>query len=105
MIVREEWGTQLGYEKLAPTTSTGFTAAKRQPTSGVFNTMMAKAVLISPETNAIRFRLDATAPTATEGLRLTKDSFYVITGTENVKNFLCIDTGDGASSVKCLFYF
>lgn len=104
MEILEVLGDCSGYEKLAPTTSTGFTATKIKPTSGVGKNTNAKAVLIGVETQPVRIRLDGTAPTATEGLLLKADTYYTVVGEVNVKNFHCIDTVAGASSVKCLFF-
>ena len=105
MYVIEDLGNQYGYEALSPTTSTGFTSSIINPTSGIYQGMSAKAVLIGVETQMIRFRLDGTAPTADNGMPLAALDHYTIKGAENIKNFRCIDTGAGASSVKVLVFF
>ena len=105
MFVIEDLGNQTGYEKLSPTTSTGFTKTLIKPTSGTYKGKQAQAVLIAVETQPIRIRLDATAPTADAGVLLKADVYYTIINPENVKNFLCIDTSAGASAVHCLFFF
>jgi hypothetical protein len=105
MEVIENLGDQSGYEKLAPTTSTGFTSTLVTPTTGTYANMTAQAVLIGVETHPVRFRMDGTAPTATEGMILNANNYYTIIGQLNVRNFHCIDTAAGASSVKCLFFF
>ena len=105
MYIFEQLGDQVGYEKLAPTTSTGFTATLIKPTSGEKLGYSAKVVRIIPEDYPIRYREDGTAPTATEGPKIDAGTEHLIIGTENITNFRCIDTAAGASSVKCLFYF
>jgi hypothetical protein len=102
--ILEVLGDNTGYEKLAPTTSTGFTTTLIRPTSGTYQNMTAKAVLIGVETQPIRFRCDGTAPTADEGMYLAANNYYTIVGEQNIRNFHCIDTSAGASSVKCLFF-
>jgi len=105
MIVLEDLGNQYGWEKLSPTASTGFTASIIQPTSGPYKGMMAKAALISVETNPIRFRNDGVTPTATNGMLLNSGSYYTMINAENIKNFRCIDTATGASAVHVLMFF
>ncbi len=105
MYIFEQLGEQVGYEKLAPTTAKGFTAALIKPTSGTYLGFSAKAVRITPEDFAIRYREDGTNPTAAEGPKLDAGVDHLIIGTGNIINFKCIDTAAGASSVKCLFYF
>lgn len=105
MYVTEDLGNQYGYEALSPTSSTGFTSSIINPTGGIYKGMSAKVVLICCETQIIRFRLDGTAPTATNGIPLAVNTFYTIKGAENIKNFRCIDTAAGASSVKVLPFF
>lgn len=104
MITFDTLGDHMGYEKLTPTTATGLTATRILPTSGNFNGILARAVMIRPETNNIRYRIDGTDPTATTGTLLKADDILTLTGTNNLKNFKCIDTGAGASDVHCDFY-
>ena len=63
------------------------------------------AVMIGVEDNPVRFRLDGTAPTVANGMKLNASNYYTIVGAANVKNFHCIDTAAGASSVKCIAFF
>jgi len=105
MLVLEDLGNQYGYEALSPTSAKGITASIYNPTSGLYQGRMAKAVLIGVETNAIRFRMDGTAATATAGMLLPANNYYTIINAENIKNFSCIDTAAGASSVKVLAFF
>lgn len=105
MDVIENIGDQYGYEALAPTTSTGFTASVIKPTTGIYAGMTARAVRIGVETNPIRFREDGTAATAANGMKLNANNYYTVIGKLNVKGFRCIDTSAGASSVKVLPFF
>jgi len=105
MIINEELGDAGTYEALAPTTSTGITASVRHPTSGKHKGRMARAALIVVETNAVRFRIDGTAPEAATGTPIEAGQNTTITGVNNVKNFLCIDTAAGASAVHVMVYF
>ena len=103
MYIFEQLGDNRDYESLTPTSATGFTASKYAPGTG--DQLKAKAVQICPESNVIRLRMDGTDPTATEGIKVEVTEKYLIIGTENIVNFRCIDTGDGASTVKCLFFY
>jgi len=105
MIVNEELGDAGGYEALSPTSATGITASLRHPTSGIHKGRMARTAQIVVETNAIRFLLDGTDATANNGLLVQAGQNVTITGVNNVKNFSCIDTAAGASSVKIIVYF
>ena len=105
MYVIENLGNQSGYEALSPTSSTGFTSSVINPTSGIYKGLSARAIMIGVEDNSIRFRLDGTAPTATNGIKLNTSNYYTIIGAENIKNFHCIDTAAGASSVKVIPFF
>jgi hypothetical protein len=104
MIVLEDLGNQYGYEKLAPTTSTGITKSVYNPTTGLYKGRMARAVLVGVETHSIRFREDGSAPTSSEGMLIAASNYHTIVNPENIKNFRCIDCS-GASSVKILPYF
>ena len=99
VVVREEYGKASGYEALAPTSSTGITATLLTPTTGVYKGKMAKSALLTVETFPIRFRQEGT-PTADVGHYVTPGQTITLTGMTNLKNFRCIDTAAGASSVK-----
>ena len=105
MIINEELGDAGTYESLSPTTATGITSTVRHPTSGVHKGRMARAALIIVETNAVRFRIDGTDPEAAVGAPIEAGQNTTITGVNNVKNFSCIDTAAGASSVHVMVYF
>jgi len=70
-----------------------------------YDGMFAKEALIVAVTNDILFRMDGVAPTATVGVPLVAGSSMVIGGTQDLKNFRCIDTATGASSVRVQTYF
>ena len=105
MLELKRLGVQSGYESLSPTSATGFTEALINPTSGTYKGMSAKAVVIGVETQPIRFLLDGTAPEAASGMLLKADEYLLVTGFENIRQFKCIDTAAGASSVKVLVFF
>ena len=105
MLELKDLGIQSGYEALSPTSATGFTESLINPTSGIYKGMSAKAVVIGVETHPIRFLLDGTAPEAASGMLLKADKYSLITGMENIRQFKCIDTAAGASSVKVLVFF
>ena len=65
----------------------------------------AKVAIIKAMTHVVNFRMDGTAPTAAAGMQLAVGDYWVIEGYQNIKNFRCIDTGAGASEVRCLFFF
>lgn len=64
-----------------------------------FDGLEAQEALLIVETNPIRFRMDGIAPTATVGALVNQGSSITIKGAVNLKNFRCIDTASGASSV------
>lgn len=72
----------------------GFTASKLSPSNGP----KPKSVFITVEDNDIRFRVDGSDPTTTEGHKLTTGSAgMTITGEENIRKFKAIGisgTGD-----------
>jgi hypothetical protein len=70
-----------------------------------YDGLAAKEALIVAEAQSIRFRLDGVAPTATVGMVLAAGSSMIIGGTQDLKNFRCIDTSAGASTVQVQVYF
>jgi len=99
MIVREELGTADLHEKLNPTSATGVTSTLLKPTSGTYNGKCATALLITVETNPIRFRIDGTDASTTTGHLVQVGESITIVGGVNANNFSCIDTATGASNV------
>ena len=69
-------------------------AAKIAPSNGA----PARAVLITVEDASLRFRLDGSNPTATNGHRLQAGDVLVLVGVNNLRNFRAIrDTGTSAT--------
>jgi hypothetical protein len=86
-------GAQVGkhvgydYEKITVAdTAIGLTSAK------LTTSPQPKRVYITAETAPVRYRYDGTDPTDTEGHLLTPNSYLVITGIHNLKNFRAIRT-------------
>ena len=104
MIVREELGDASGYEALAPTSTTGITAALLTPTSGEYTGRNATAAIIAVESFPIRMMINGTVATADNGILLSPGQTYTIVGGRNLKNFQCMDTTAGASSVKVIVF-
>lgn len=97
--VIESYGRNAGYEKIAPTSATGFTAANLTE-----HGLPITAAVVSVKDNPVRVRMDGTDPTATEGLFVPADETIVIVGAANMSKFKCIDTATGASEVTALFF-
>jgi hypothetical protein len=87
----------LDREVLNPTTSTGFTTAKIAPTDGT----VVRYVIVQPAKADIRFHIDGSTPTTSQGNRLTEDTPIEIHGVQAMSNFRCIDDG-GAADVECV---
>lgn len=72
-------------------TDVGFTAAEVKA---------ADRMRVTVETNAIRYRYDGTAPTASVGHLLATGSVLILDGHNNIANFQVIaDSSDGAVMV------
>jgi hypothetical protein len=100
-------GDCLAYEKITATTSSiGFTAAKITNKG-----QLAKAVLITCETAAVRFTMDGTTPviTATSGGTghlLDVGQSFIVRGTKSIYNFRCINAvASSGGLIICSFYF
>ena len=104
MIVREELGDASGYEALSPTSTTGITAALLTPTSGQYIGHNAAAAIIAVEDYPVRVMLNGTDATADNGIKLSPGQSMTIVGGRNLKNFECMDTAAGASSVKVIVF-
>ena len=104
MITRVELGDASGYEALSPTGSTGITSTLITPTSGQHKEHNAVGALIAVETNPIRMMLNGAVATADNGIKIDPGQTYEIVGGSNVKNFRCMDTIAGASSVKVIVF-
>ena len=60
----------------------------------------AQRVLITVETNSIRFRHDGTDPTSSEGHVVAVDNSLVIVGARDLRRLKMISTDAGGSTVK-----
>jgi len=110
MEVYSNDGKCKSYEKIGTTTSSiGFTTAKIALTTGD-SYKEAKSALITVETASIRFTMDGTTPTVTEGTGaghiLDVGQSYVVRGVEAVRNFRCINAvASSGASVKSSYFF
>jgi len=104
MIVLEDLGNNTGYEKLTTaTTAKNITASLIKPTTGFYKGIMAKAVILSVETNPVRILMNGTAVTNSTGIQLKADTYFTITNAENIKNISLIDVS-GAGFVHVLVF-
>lgn len=81
-------------------TAIGFTAAKLSSAESLYGRGI-KEVLVTVETNPIRFTVDGTTPTSTVGHLLNAGDIYTCNG-EDATKFLAIRTGSDAS-IKCTY--
>jgi len=77
-------------------TAIGLTSSKYYPTDAP----MARSVIITVETAQIRFRMDGTNPTATEGHIAEIGDAITISGIVNIKNFRAIRTTSTSATIK-----
>ena len=103
MVIRNSLGDADGYEELLPTSATGITYALLHN-----NLRPVKGAYISVQDNPINFTLDGTTPTnaagTDDGHPLASGESITIEGTNNVRNFLCIDSS-AAARVKITLYY
>ncbi len=68
--------------------------------TGADDSSFPKALFVTVEADAIRFRYDGTAPTATDGHKVDAGGNFTVEGHENVVNFRMIRvTGDATVQV------
>ena len=92
------------YEKLTvANASKALTATSYAPVSGTLKGRHAKSALINVETAPLRFRLDGTAPTTTEGTLMDIGDTILVRGEFNITNFHAIRT-TGTSAVITVQY-
>lgn len=104
-----------GHESITPgDTATGITTTVRHPNDGVgnFSAQTAKTALITVEANSIRFTIDGTTPTNSNGTSadvghlMTAGQSYEVENEYGVLNFKCIDAVSGsAGAVKVTPFF
>jgi len=63
----------------------------------------ANRVFITAETADMRFRYDSGAPTTTVGHLLSDGDTLTLYGTQNIKNFLAIRTGETSGVLKVTY--
>ena len=88
----------IGYESITVSTiAIGFTAAQLNPA----NAQRAERAFITVEGAAIRFRIDGTDPTSSEGHLVLANSSFVLSGQNALANFRAIRDGgtDGTAKV------
>lgn len=88
----------LDRERLAPTSATGFTAAKIPPAE--VDTEYVVVQVVAGE--KINFCINGTTATTSVGNILTKYSKVEIWGAQAMANFSCIDNGP-ACTVECTY--
>lgn len=104
MASAERYGQAFAYESITVSTSAvGLTASKIVPTSGPLRPAFEAFLTLEP-TNGIRYRLDGTDPTDTEGHPLAGGGTVTITGTNNLKNFRMIRSGGADATVKVTYF-
>lgn len=90
------------YESITVTTSAvkGLTAAVLSPSGGA----RPKSVFITIETDSIRFRVDGSDPTATEGHQVSEDvTGLTLTGEENLRHFRAIGSGSASATLRVTY--
>lgn len=74
---------------------------------GIHSTALAESslneIMLSVETNSIRFRVDSVAPTSSEGHLVSVGDFVTITGINDCRNFKFIST-TGSAVVKLTYF-
>lgn len=94
--------TPIGDEAITVNTATGFTAAKILPATGAFAGRYADAVLLTVETDQIRYRFSGT-PTSTVGHLVEVGDMIFIEGADAVSMFLMIKVTNNASVYATYF--
>lgn len=89
-------GTAIAHRAITPTVATGLTAADLIDSAG----RPADAVLVTVETQPVRFRFDGTDPQAATGHTLAAGDERVFRGVNILRNIKFIDTAAGASTVR-----
>ena len=80
-------------------TAVGFTAATYKPTTGDRTGICARIARCRPESADIRYRVDGTDPTSAVGRRIYEDGEFNIIGSQNIKKFSAIRTGDTSATL------
>ena len=90
----------MGYESITvSSTALGFTSGTAFPGGK----QPADMAVVTIETDAIRYRVDGVAPTASEGHKAAADSSFTVYGTQNLRAFQMIRVTTDAT-VKVTYY-
>lgn len=89
-----------GYARYAPTAATRLSTT---PTAGVALPAEANCMVVSVESNPIRFRTDGTNPTNSEGTLLPVGVWFFEDQRAWMEQFRFIDSAAGASSVTIAY--
>ncbi len=104
MAASERYGQAFGYESITVSTvAIGLTSTKIVPTSGPARPAF-EAYLTLEATNGIRYRLDGTDPTSSEGHPIAGSGTVTITGTKNLQNLRMIRSGGADATVKVTYF-
>jgi len=95
MTVITLWfGVTFDYESLTiGATAVALTSATYAPTGAI----AVKRAIITVETASIRFRIDGTNPTATEGHRAKEDDIIILDNKDDIVNFRAISVTNDAT--------
>lgn len=88
------WATAYDFEKLTVSSTAQVLSASKYLVSGE---RKATQAIITVEDDAIRFRMDGTAPTAAIGHKLAVGSSVTLDGYDNIKNFKAIRVTNDAT--------
>ena len=80
-------------------------ATKIKPVSGPYANTVARAALISLEDGDVRFRIDGGPPSATSGHYLTSGDTLVLSGTQALKQFQAIRTGEASGTLRVTYFY
>jgi len=81
-------------------TAIGFTSSKISPSS---STRKPARAIITVETAQIRYRVDGTDPTSSEGHILEINDVLILIGTESIRNFKAIRTTSTSGVIKVTY--
>jgi hypothetical protein len=95
-------GDAFAYEAITVAdTAVGFTVATYAPTGRP----SAKMVLITVETQPLRYRLDGVAPTTSEGHALVATDMRYVVGANNIRNFRMVRSTGSSATVRVTYFY
>jgi hypothetical protein len=95
-------GDAFAYEAITVAdTAIGFTVGTYAPTAG----LPAKMVMITVESQPLRYRLDGTAPTASEGHALAANDVRYVVGANNIRKFRMIRSTGSSATVRVTYFY